>query len=396
VPPVEDEPLEEVDRKTKTSVNERESKESLSLIKWSFGQGNEGVFVQPTASSDNVLVVGRDIPWWGMVIARLYLRISTILLDDFRFYSLVSEYFGSKIPIYKGVNQSRLDVLATRKALEVCSVVAVEKLPLPSTTLSEMWLMTKTRLILVSHGKLIPPPPGWKLCRREMPHAKVGGVTNIVGQIGIYFRSSHVDSESLRGSVVSSARPRRDLRSVLKMAIGGNRCASPIKLSSSGGVGMKVMAVRPGVALNCGLLGVKTNGGLLRIPRVKTLFGGDMWVIRSLSPSELLACWDVPEKLGHLAGTSQGKEDIMNCMFTPIKIRQAALEDLAPVMSELMMSRGAGILKKVDEKCLEKRGPTLRITTPEEERSIFQDRSDPPLNCPTKAPKGSGQYSTGP
>jgi hypothetical protein len=143
---------------------------------------------------------------------------------------------------------------------------------------------------------------------------------------------------------------------------------------------MNVAAVRPGVVLNCGLLGVKTNGGLLRIPRVKTLFGGDMWVIRLLYPLELLACWDVPEKLGHLAGTSQGKEDIMRCMFAPIKIRQAALEDLAPVMSELMMSRGAAILKRVDKKGPEKRGPTLRITTPEEERSIFQDRSDPPLN----------------
>lgn len=172
MPPVEDEPLEEVGRDAKTSVNERESKESSSLIKWSFGQGNEGVFVQPTASSDNVLVVGRDIPWWGMVIARLDLRTSTVLLDDFRFYSLVSVYFGSKTPIYKGVNQSRLDVLATQEALVVCSVVAIEKLPLPSATLSEMWLMTKVRLILASHGKLIPPPPGWKLCQREMPHSK--------------------------------------------------------------------------------------------------------------------------------------------------------------------------------------------------------------------------------
>jgi hypothetical protein len=103
VPPVEDEALEEADREAKSSVNKHESKASSSLVKWSFGQGNEGVFVQPTASSDNVLVVGRDIPWWGMVVARLDLRMFTVLLDDFRFYSLVSEHFGSRLPICKGV-----------------------------------------------------------------------------------------------------------------------------------------------------------------------------------------------------------------------------------------------------------------------------------------------------
>jgi hypothetical protein len=45
------------------------------LLKWNFGEGREGVFLQPTGASERVLVVGQSIPWWGMVVARLNLRI---------------------------------------------------------------------------------------------------------------------------------------------------------------------------------------------------------------------------------------------------------------------------------------------------------------------------------
>jgi hypothetical protein len=38
---------------------------------WDFGEGDEGIFVQPAERSEQVLLVGRTIPWWGMVVARL-------------------------------------------------------------------------------------------------------------------------------------------------------------------------------------------------------------------------------------------------------------------------------------------------------------------------------------
>jgi hypothetical protein len=109
-------------------------------------------------------------------------------------------------------------------------------------------------------------------------------------------------------------------------------------------------------------------------------------VIRTLTPAEVLACWDVPEKLGLLAKTDHGKREIMNAMFTPIKIRQALLEDIRPVMHQLIASEGRNIPGETCEPpSLMNRGPTLILTTPEEERDIFQDKSEPPVNLLIKS-----------
>jgi hypothetical protein len=143
--------------------------------KWSFGEGREGIFVQPTASSDCALIVGRSIPWWGMVVARIDVRIHSILLNDLRFS-----------PLKKKVDQSREDVLATRQALRQCSVIAMESLPKPSSVLNEMGVGSRVRLVLVAHGVLYPPPKGWKLYRNKVSHSKVGGVTNVIGKIGVF------------------------------------------------------------------------------------------------------------------------------------------------------------------------------------------------------------------
>jgi hypothetical protein len=263
-------------------------------------------------------------------------------------------------------------------------VVAVESLPKASATLSEMWERSKVKLILVAHGRLISPPPGWTLSKRKIPHGAVGGVTDVVGQIGIYFRNECVDVNAALGSFSDGSRPRRDLWSVFKMAVPGQRCGKPQDaIQATAKAGQKVVQVRPGVVLNIGLLGVKTNGGLLRLPRIKTLFGGDMWVIRTLTPVEVLSCWGLPEKLGHLAKTDEGKRKIMKGMFTPIKIWQAVLENLAPIMSELL-----SLHKKDDNvqttsepmKGEARRGPWLNIMSAEEEREIILDGTDPPNN----------------
>jgi hypothetical protein len=198
------------------------------LVNWKFGEGHEGVFVQPTMSSNRVLLVGIGIPWWGMVIARLELRVHSILLRDYRFFDLVKAYFGSEIPLGKVVNQSRADILLTREALRSCTVLALENLPRADHVLSEMWMMSRVRLILVSHGRLIPPPHGWNLSRRKISHARVGGVTDVVEHLGVYFRCDHVNVTKVLSSWnKGTLRPRRDLRSVLKMAVGGSRCGPP-------------------------------------------------------------------------------------------------------------------------------------------------------------------------
>ena len=37
-----------------------------SLVMWDFGEGREELFVQPTTESQQVLVVGWSISWWGL------------------------------------------------------------------------------------------------------------------------------------------------------------------------------------------------------------------------------------------------------------------------------------------------------------------------------------------
>jgi hypothetical protein len=145
-------------------------------------------------------------------------------------------------------------------------------LPKSKEVLSEIWVMGGLRLILVAYGCLIPPPSGWSLSRRSVPHGKVGRVTDINGHIGICSWYNHVDATTTRGSLKGATRPRQDIQSVLTMAVGRNRCGVPAEAQHlSGSIGQIVMEVRKGVVLNSGLLGVKSNGGTLQLSRVKTV-----------------------------------------------------------------------------------------------------------------------------
>jgi hypothetical protein len=59
--------------------------------------------------------------------------------------------------------------------------------------------------------------------------------------------------------------------------------------------------------------------GKIKLPKVRTLFGGNIWVGRELTTSEFLAAWDVPEKLGSQSGSDEGRHELMNEPFTPLK-----------------------------------------------------------------------------
>ena len=49
-------------------------------------------------------------------------------------------------------------------------------------------------------------------------------------------------------------------------------------------------------------------------------FGGKILVAQFLTSSEIVLAWDVPEKLGMLAGSDEGQETLMSEPFTPLKI----------------------------------------------------------------------------
>jgi hypothetical protein len=90
--------------------------------------------------------------------------------------------------------------------------------------------------------------------------------------------------------------------------------------------------------------------------------------IRPLTPGEVLACWDVPEKLGQLGGSEDVKRALMGDIFTPLKIRKNALEDIKHLSNKLLSAkdvmpqeRNAGLDEGV-------RGPSLKFLRQEEEK----------------------------
>jgi hypothetical protein len=120
--------------------------------------------------------------------------------------------------------------------------------------------------------------------------------------------------------------------------------------------------------------------GSTRLPKVKTVCGGDMRVIRPVTPSEVIACWDVPKKLGQLFETEDDRISLMKEMFVPLKTRQLALEDLRPFMVQFLKSDSEKATDRSKVPLVVKRGPSLKLATPEEERAMFQDKSNPPMN----------------
>jgi hypothetical protein len=175
-----------------------------------------------------------------------------------------------------------------------------------------------------------------------------------------------------------SNQPSRDLRSILKMAVKGSTVRLPIKTQQAGAgahvVGHKVMEVKPGLVESSGLLNVSLTAGKIVLPRVRTLFGGNIWVARPLTPAEILSAWDVPEKLGNLSGSDEGRTDLMSEPFTPLKIRQAVLVEAKGIFAKLNepfdLINGPVVLPIHDRSTVTPRGAALRITSPEEERAI--------------------------
>jgi hypothetical protein len=223
-----------------------------------------------------------------------------ILLTDLRLSSLVSAHFGSSVPIQAVAVRSRSDLAKTRTALNACKVVALEKLSHPSESLWNMWSCTSVRLILVAHGLMCDPPCGWKLWRWHILHHEVCGVTNLEGKLGVCYHAktpgcltrSEIDLFRVcpKGKMKSN-QPRRDFRSVLKMAIEGSSARPPVKKARQAGagvhvVGNEVLEVKPGLVASLGLLKMSLTASEIALLRVRTLFGGNVWVARHLTPSE--------------------------------------------------------------------------------------------------------------
>ena len=69
--------------------------------------------------------------------------------------------------------------------------------------------------------------------------------------------------------------------------------------------------------MSSGLLEVRSSSDSLRLLKVRTLFGGQTWVIRPLASSEVTPRWSVPEKLGRLLRSEAERIPLMKEVLNP-------------------------------------------------------------------------------
>jgi hypothetical protein len=87
------------------------------------------------------------------------------------------------------------------------------------------------------------------------------------------------------------------------------------------------------------------------------------------------------QKSGLLIGTNAGRRSRTKGGITPLKIPQSILEDLGLLMENVLRSNNKKVPGLGEQPpTILKRGPTLNRITAEEEREIFQDKTDPPIN----------------
>ena len=95
-----------------------------------------------------------------------------------------------------------------------------------------------------------------------------------------------------------------------------------------------MLEVRRGLIDSWHLIKVGLLAEQVRLTQVRAWFCGKIWVAPPLTLSEIVSAWDIPEKLGKLAGSDEGREVLMAEPFAPLKIRQAVLEEVNYVLLE--------------------------------------------------------------
>jgi hypothetical protein len=92
--------------------------------------------------------------------------------------------------------------------------------------------------------------------------------------------------------------------------------------------------VSPGVMSCAGIIPYPKRSGDFRkfAPRVLMKYGGSMWVKRGFEAKELLMAGDVPEKLIHLAASSQEVDEMVDVLDWPVKMLQAVEEGVEEML----------------------------------------------------------------
>ena len=127
--------------------------------------------------------------------------------------------------------------------------------------------------------------------------------------------------------------PHQDLRCVLKAGVSGvPSCPMPQDLIQQ--YQSSVVWAQKGVVSSAGLLPLKGREFTSPDVRVKTIYGGDRWVIRPLLPREVVAVLDIPEQM-LLDSHSPGEIELIKHLTVPIKGLQVCIQLLAQILPEI-------------------------------------------------------------
>jgi hypothetical protein len=175
---------------------------------------------------------------------------------------------------------------------------------------------------IISTSMFNRQPKEYSGSRFPLEHAQVGGVTNFVGQTLVFKRNQNASKQSDLVLNDASTLPRRHLQFVLKSGSPGRWRVKPSPMPR--GAVSRVMYIRAHLISSCGLFPASGGKGLV-IPRVHTELGGDWWVEREVSASDLLAMWDVPEPLVTTLSSDKERRSLLESCEVPLKVMEKML-----------------------------------------------------------------------
>ena len=172
--------------------------------------------------------------------------------------------------------------------LETAKVLMFDTLP-PEWVAERMWKIPSVETIVCGNGLNIKVPLHWTARRGEVSHAHQGGTSNVKYSAWIFEKEG--EEATQLGEL--HAKPSQDLRSVMKVAKPGRKVWGPAIVPPKE-TGTAVAELRTGTVGCWGLYPLNRTS-----PRhkVRTVYGGDLWVDRHLTPMEEATVRDVPERL---------------------------------------------------------------------------------------------------
>jgi hypothetical protein len=275
------------------------------------------------------------------VCGQLGLTLSKIILCENGLSRLAKGYFPN-VSIRVTKEEEALRVPGDE--LDGVKVIYLERAPIETKHLNA--LIQKGRhleVIVISRWKYAykwKAPRNWRLTEVKVAHTTVGGVTNATCRFFAIRRTRQSPGEDSELRI--AARPARDARSILKMARPGIKAVGPEYMPFDAAV---VPVFESSGVMSCdSIVPYPKRPGEFRefVPRVLTKYGGELWVKRSFEAKELLIAGDVPEKIIHLASTSQEVDRMVNVLDWPVKMLQAVAEGIDGILDKSFACLRAG------------------------------------------------------